>query len=110
MGNAGLCLTDGKRRAEFEDFDVVGFDDRSKGSKINLAGPGRAVVFAGELDIVDVETGEGVAQGLQMQLMVDEAQVFLDLGVAGIVPIRQGRTIEFFEEESEVAIERKFFQ
>ena len=110
MGDAALNLTHAEGGAEFENFDVVGFDDRRERSEIDLASAGRAVVFAGELDIVDMEAGEAVAQRFEMQLMIDEAEVFFDLGVPSVMPISQGGAIDFFEKEAEVTIERKFFE
>src|SRR5205823_4193119 len=94
---AALDFSQGQRGAEFEDFDVVRFDQRREGREIHFASAGGAVVAPRELDIVDVEPGQPVAQGFEMKEMIDESQVLLDLRVAGVVPINQGGTVHFLE-------------
>src|SRR6266516_190630 len=42
--------------------------------------------------------------------MMDEAEVLLNLGMASVVPINDGRVGEFFEEQKKITVERNFFQ
>ena len=57
-----------------------------------------------------METGEPVAQRFQMQKVIDEAKVLFDLRVAGIMPVNEGGTIEFLEEERKIAVQREFLE
>src|SRR5438046_1074034 len=42
--------------------------------------------------------------------MMDKSEVFLDLGVTGVMPIAEDRVIEFLEKKMEVAIKREFLK
>ena len=81
MRHARLDLIDGQGRAELENFDVLRFDHRSEGGKVDLTGAGGAMIFTGELHIMNVEAGQAVTLRLEVQRVIDEAQVFLDLGM-----------------------------
>ena len=110
MLDAALDLLDGQGGAELEHLDVLGFDQRLERGEVHVPVPGRAVVAAGKLHVVDVEAEEAVAQGFQMHGVLDEPEVLLDLGVAGVVPIDQVGAGDFAEQELEIALERQFLQ
>ena len=62
VGDAVFDFVECESRAEFEHFDVIGFYAGLKCGEIDFAGAGCTVITAGKLDIVNVETGEMVAQ------------------------------------------------
>src|SRR5258707_14394361 len=86
------------------------FHERLERGEINRAGAGRAVVARGKLHVVDVKPGKARGERFEVQRVMNEAEVFLDLRVAAIVPIKNVRTVEFAEEKLEVAFERDFFK
>ena len=90
MGDAAFDLRLGERGAELEDLDVCGLTVRLERGEINRARARRAVVAPGKLHVVDVEAEQAVALGFEVQSVVDEAEVFLDLRVAGVVPVDHG--------------------
>ena len=89
---------------------MIGFDERREGSEIHFARAGSAMVLAGELDIVDMESGKAVPERFEVEAVIDEAQIFFDLRVAGIMPINKSGTVHFLEKEIEVVIQRQFFE
>src|ERR1017187_918395 len=89
---------------EFKHLDMLRLHHRLERGEINCAGTRRAMVASGKLHVVDVKAGEMVAQGFQVRRMADEAEVFLDLRVAGVVPIDQLRAGDFVEEKLEIAL------
>lgn len=110
MGPAGEDVLGLHAGAEFEDFDVFGTDHRFEGGEVDHAGAGRAMVAAGELDVVDVEAMQPLEHGFEMHGVIDEAEVVFDLGVAAIVPVTNRVGLKFLEEKSEVGFERNFFE
>jgi len=108
VGDAVAGVGLGHGGAEFKDFDVVGFHEGGEAGKVHGAAAGGAVVARGELDIVDVEAGEVAGEGVEVDDVVDEAEIFLDLGVAGVVPVDDGGAVDFLEEEVEVVLEGEF--
>ena len=83
---------DGHFAAEFKNLDVLRLHERLERGEINHAGAGRAMVARGKLHVVDVKSGEARGERFEMQRVVDEAEVFLDLRVAGVVPVNDVRT------------------
>ena len=71
------------------------FEQRFKSSKIDGARTRSAVITAGKMHVVDVEAAQSVLEGFQMHQMGNKAEVFLDLCVAGIVPINEARASQF---------------
>src|SRR5947208_2059847 len=108
MRDPAFDLVHGQGGAEFEDFDVPGFHERLELRKVHGAGAGGAMVAAGELDIMNVKAEEMVALGFQVKGMVNEAEVFLDLRVASVVPVNRRRTGEGPEELVVVGLQREF--
>src|SRR5256885_17188007 len=45
-----------------------------------------------------------------MKGVVNEPKVFLDLRMAGVVPINDRRTVQFFEQKREITIQRQFLE
>src|SRR5947207_5653621 len=84
-------------RSELKHLDVFRFDKGFERGKVNHAGPGRTMVPPGKLNIVDMEAGQPPGQRAQMHRVMNEAKVFLDLGVAGVVPVTESGTLEFPE-------------
>ena len=68
------------------------------------------MVVAGEFDIVDVKADEAVHEELEVHGVVNETEVFLDLGVAGVVPIADTGALEFAKKETEIVFEGEFFE
>src|SRR5438067_164705 len=91
VSNAVFDFVGRQRGAEFEDFDVAGFYARLERREIDIAGTRRTMVAPRKLHIMDVESSQMVAHRFQVKHMVDESEVFLDLGVARIVPIDEIR-------------------
>jgi len=70
----------------------------------------RAVVFPGELHVMDVKTRQPAAQRLQMHRVMNEPEVFLDLRVAGVVPVNQIRARDLAEQELVIAVDGQFLE
>ena len=63
-----------------------------------------------KLHVVDMKTGQSVRERIDVHGVTNEAKVLFDLGVAGIMPVTDGRVGEFLEEQCEIAFERNFLQ
>ena len=100
----------GEGRAEFEDFQMVGFDEGFKRFEIHGAGAWRAMVTARELDVVDVEANEVGAHGLEVHDMVKEPKIFLNLGVPGVVPVAEVWARQLAEKKSVITLDGKLFK
>ena len=57
-----------------------------------------------------MKTGQARGQRLKLLRVLDEAEVFLDLRVAGVVPVNNVRTVKVAEEIFEVAVQRNFLE
>ena len=55
------------------------------------------MISAGKVHVVQMETSQALAVGLKEQSVFEEAEIFLDLGVARVVPINQARADQFAE-------------
>ena len=97
-------------RAELENLEVLRLDQRLERGEIDHARAGGAMVAAGELDVVDVEAASRSRERFQVHRVADEAEVLLDLGVAGVVPVDHGGLAELEEEEREVVFEGDLLQ
>ena len=99
MGNAVFDFVGRESGAEFEDLDVVRFDAGPERGEIDVARPGRTMVPSRKLDIVNVKTGEMIAQRFQVEDVVDETKIFFNLRVAGVVPVDEGRAVDVTEKK-----------
>ena len=99
-----------ERRAEFEDFDVLRLHEGLELSVINRPGAGRGVVTGRKDHIMDVKAGQARGERCQVPLMLDEAEVLLDLRVARVVPISNGGAVKFLEQLFKIAVERDFLE
>src|SRR5262249_20724915 len=63
-----------------------------------------------ELHIVNMETKEAVSERFEMQQMMNEAEVFLDLSMAGIMPVDQVGAGEFAKEELVIGLDRQLLK
>src|ERR1043166_7392365 len=89
---------------------MLRFNNGPERGEIDHACARRPMVSPGELHVVDVKTIEPLGHGFQMHGMMDEAEVLLDLGVAGVMPIDDRRRSEFLEEKWEIAFEENFLE
>ena len=101
---------DGQRRAEFKNLDVLRLHERLELRVINRAGAGRGVVVVGKFHVMNVKAGQAGGQRLKLLRVLDETEVFLDLRVAGVVPVNDVRTVKVAEEIFEVAVQRNFLE
>src|SRR5215471_13101977 len=100
----------GNIRAQFENLDVLRLRKRHKRGEINGAGARRAMVTAGERNVVDVESPDTVAQRFQVQGMTNEPKIFLYLRVPGIVPIDEAGTGQLPKKKLVITFERQFLE
>src|SRR5258708_5848476 len=110
MLDAGLDFFHRQAGAELEDLDMRRFYQGPQGGEINRAGAGSTMVAAGKLYVVDVKAKEAITQGLKVHRVVDEAEVLFNLGMAGVVPINQGRAGNFAEQELVIAFDGQLFE
>lgn len=110
VGDAFFDFVDCKGGAEFEDFDVVGFDAGFESGEVNVAGAGSTMVASRELDVVNVKACEVAAQGFEVEDVVDETKVLFDLCVSGVVPIDESGAIDVAEKKLAVRFDGKFFE
>src|SRR5262245_33933792 len=68
------------------------------------------MVASGPFDVVDMKAEKARAHAFEMSPVADEAEVLLNLGVAGIMPIDHGRIAELFEEGVEIRFEGYFLE
>ena len=68
------------------------------------------MIVRGKLHVVKVKSGQARGERFEMLGVVKEAEVFLDLRVAGVVPINNVRAVKLAEEELEVAFQRNFLE
>jgi hypothetical protein len=99
-----------ERRAQFEDFDMRGLNQRFESDEIDHPCPRCAVVPAREPDIMEVQPEKALPERLQVHHVGNESQVFLDLGVARVMPINEVRAAQLAEEQMKVAFKGKFFE
>src|SRR5882762_8124925 len=78
--------------------------------EIDAARAGCTVVTPGKLSVVNMKTGKPMRQRFEVHSVANEAEVLLDLRMAGVVPVSHGGAGEFAEEKTAVALERKFLQ
>src|SRR6266540_1441636 len=90
MSHAFLQVVRRDTRTHLKHLDVVGLHIGLERRKIDHAGAGRTMVASRELNIVDVKSGEALGQRTEVHGMMNEPQVRLDLGMAGIVPVAYG--------------------
>ena len=57
-----------------------------------------AMVAPGELDVVNMETEQAPVNRFQVVCVIDEAEVFFDLRVAGVVPVAEMLAVEARQE------------
>ena len=68
------------------------------------------MVATGKLHVVNVKTSEMVAQGFEVENVMDKTEVLFDLGMAGIVPIDQARAIDVAKKKLVIGFDRQFFE
>jgi len=108
VGDASLGRFDGHLVAELENLDVLRLHGRPERGVVNHAGAGRAVILRRELHVVDVEAGQPVGERRQILGVPDEAEVLLDLRVAGVVPVNDFRAGKLLQEIPEIIFRRQF--
>src|ERR1051325_1793161 len=96
--------------AELEHFDVLLLHERLQRGEVDGAGAGRAVIVAGEGDVMEMEPREVFRHGREVFGVLDESEVFLDLGMAGVVPVEQVAAGDLLEQFRVIAFERQFFE
>jgi len=96
--------------AELKNLDVFRLHERLERGEVNCAGAGRGVVLRRKLHVMDVKAGKSVGERFEMRRVLDEAEVFLDLRVAGVVPINNVGAGKFAEEKLEIGVERNFLE
>ena len=99
MRDAAPGFFHGERWAEFENFQMLGFDERFQGGEIYHARTGAAMVFPGKGHIVNMKSQQPVRHRFQMKSVINESEVFFDLGMACIMPVANGRLRKFAKEK-----------
>ena len=68
------------------------------------------MVVRGKLHVVNVKSGQTRGERFEMLCVMKEAEVFLDLRVADVVPINHIWAVKLAEEKLEVAFQRNFLK
>src|SRR5882762_7303261 len=97
-------------RAKFKYLEMLRLNHRLERGKINRARTRRTMIAAGKLHIVDVKTGETVAQRFQMHHMIYETKVLFNLRMSCVMPVNQVRTGQLAEKQLIIALDRQLFQ
>ena len=105
FGGIGL-----EARAQLEDLDVFRLHQVLESVEIDHALPRRTVVSGWKLDIVQVKTAEPAGHRLEVQPVVNEAEVLLDLRVADVVPVADIGVIKPLKEKVPVGVYRDFLE
>ena len=88
---------------------MVGLNERTQRGEIDHSRAGRAMIPGWKLNVMDMAAQKAMGEVFHVDDVVHEPEIFLDLGVAGIVPIADSRMIKLLEEPGEILLEGDFF-